>query len=96
MQWTSNVIREKINTDNRWLFRAVLALYARQTYDERASTDTLYNNRRGFNKPDAPFLTCVAQILESGGQLSPYTVAKCRLRMCKYATQLARIANKKD
>jgi len=94
-RWTSDVIRDKLVTDNRWLFRAILAIYAGQTADERLKMDSVYDNRRGFNKPDARQMTGIALFLESGGELSPKTIEVCRTKMCKYAGQLAKLANAK-
>jgi len=94
-RWTPDVIREKISTDNRWLFRAILAIHARQTADEQRSRDTLYRNGCGFNKADARFFCTIAQMLRYGQSLNALTVETCRTRMCKYSAQLARIANAK-
>ena len=94
-------IRTKIATDNRWLVRAILALYERQTEDEQRAESTDHRNDKGFNAADAPIMSSFAkQILDwrrsddrtYASPLSPRQLAVARRKLPKYAGQLARIA----
>jgi hypothetical protein len=89
-------ILAKINTDQRWLERAILALDARQTEDERQSGQTVHDNDKGWNAYDASLGTYLANYLRSGRHLSGQWVTKARNMVRKYAGQLARIAAAKQ
>lgn len=83
-----------------WLLRGLKAIYARQTADEKQSKSTLNDNGIGFSSTDARFLTSLAlQVIafEAGRSqwsepLSPKQFVLLRIKMRKYAMQLARIA----
>ena len=50
---TKSAIRSKINLDQVWLERAVLAIDNRQTSDESAASVTIHDNGRGWSAADA-------------------------------------------
>lgn len=93
--YTALEIKNKLLTDDRWLFRGVLALYALQTAEERSEQDTFVDNGRGFNSVDGKALSELADALLNNGRITKIQVAEARRRMIKYATQLAAIANNK-
>lgn len=66
--------KQKVNqpdfTNKEETAKALLALYSRQTYDERMSEQTIENNSIGFNGPDAEFLSSVALWIQEG---KPYS-----------------------
>jgi hypothetical protein len=86
------IVRDKLATDNQWLVRGMVALYNRQTEDEKAAEGTRYLNRRGFNSSDAIILTSFAKQWQRRAWLSDKQMAILRRKMAKYAGQLARIA----
>jgi len=90
---TKEHIEAKIATDQRWLERAILAIYERQTRDEQVSETSKYQNFRGFNGPDAHRMTYYACWLKSGRHLSGRHLDDARKRVKKYCGQLLRIAN---
>jgi hypothetical protein len=101
--YTVEEIRENLKTKNAWLERGILAIYERQTADERSSAITKYNNGIGFNGRDAGFLSSLAkQILTWQATdprdrryrqpLSDRQFDSARRAMLKYAGQLASIA----
>jgi hypothetical protein len=92
-EWTPDEIREKLETDIRWLERAVVAIWDRQTTDEQLAETTKHHNARGFSAPDARYLSYVTMWIKAGNRLSKGHVERVRNRMLKYAGQLARIAN---
>jgi hypothetical protein len=89
------IIRTKLFTDQRWLEAAILALYDRQTNDEKQVGDTRHDNDRGFNSADARRLSYCARWLRSGRSLNGRFLNDARQRCQKYAKQLLRIAQAK-
>jgi len=85
-----------------WLVRGLLAIYARQTADEKSYRETVDDNGVGFSSVDARILSSLAQqvIRFNNGQssfsspLSSRQFDVLRQRLPKYAMQLAHIARK--
>ena len=92
-KWTKEEIKQGINSSDRWLYRGVLAIYAKQTADEKDSSTTRYNNKMGFSACDAEFLSSLARQLLSRGTLSVKQTDYARKCMQKYVGQLCRVAN---
>jgi len=86
--WTADEIQVKIETDQKWLERAIVAIYNRQTTDEKQSEQTKHHNGVGFTGADAHFLTYCATYILSGRTLSGNFIPKARKRMVKYCRQL--------
>lgn len=91
--WTKEEIRNKLATDDRWLVRALMAIYKHQTDDEKNSLNTKHYNSVGFNGIDAEFLSSAAQWYQRTGRLSSKQLVHVRRKMMKYSGQLARVAN---
>lgn len=100
-----NEIRSKINVDQRWLERAVLAIDNRQTPDEQAGQVTIHDNDRGWNAADAKFGARLANFIRrcrrpDGQRLSAHGdrdyPQEARNLMQKYCGQLARIVAAKE
>jgi hypothetical protein len=94
-------ILNKLDTNVRWLERAILALDARQTDDERSSGATVYDNDKGWNAFDASFGSYLARYIKGsrrpeGERLSGNWIVKARRMVRKYAGQLSRIAAAKQ
>jgi hypothetical protein len=94
--YTQEQIKEKLATNQQWLERAVLAIYARQTAAEQTVEETVDLNNQGFNAFDAKYLTYIAKWLQSGKHLDGRHLEKTRTRMQKYCRQLTEIANAKE
>lgn len=92
---TKLFIKEKLLTDNRWLYRGILAIYEKQTYEEKNAGNTIIDNGIGFNGADAFILSSFAKQLNQGRILSVKQLAIARKRMPKYAGQLLKIAKEK-
>jgi hypothetical protein len=89
---------EKLNSDQRWLERAILAIDARQTATERQQGATTDSNGAGWNYYDARKGSYMASYIRrchrpEGQRLSGRFVQEARDMMKKYAGQLCRIAN---
>lgn len=63
-------IRIKLLTDQRWLERAVVAIYEQQTSDEQYDEQTIERNNRGFTGGDAKFLSYCAKWILKGNHIS--------------------------
>lgn len=92
---TVETIRQKIDTDQKWLERGILAIYARQTSSEKAAGETNVHNGQGFTAFDARTMTYYANWIRSGRSLSGKHLEKARRRMRKYAKQLLLISMEK-
>lgn len=102
--YTKEQIAEKLEQDNRWLVRGLLALYKRQTADELENATTSHRNGMGFNAYDANLLTGFARQIQAwqdtpederryANPLSTIQYRVLRQKMMRYAGQLTRIAN---
>ena len=89
---TKEQLREKFNTDYRWLFRGVLAVNMQQTADERVQENVKYHNNRGFTPADAKFLCSIAKSILKGWGLSQKQIFITRKKMQKYAGQCLNLA----
>lgn len=94
--WTPETIREKLAADDRWVERATVAIYERQTASEQAVQETNEHNGRGYNGTDATLMSSFAEQIKRGRSLSPKQMVYARKKIMKYAGQLARIANGKE
>jgi len=90
---TAASIRALLASNPRAVERAIVALLARQTADERSAEMTVHRNGVGFNAADAKRLTYVAKFLGEGKHLRTETCLRYLPRVSKYAAQLAEIAN---
>ena len=99
---TKTDLIKKLLTDDRWLCRALVAIAARQTADERAQEVTKYHNNKGFRPCHAKRGTSMAAFYQKTGFLTPKQKAWWRAsthksgpRIAVYATQLLKVASEK-
>jgi len=99
---TKDELINKLMTDDRWLARALVALAARQTEDERRQEVTKYHNQMGFRPCHAKRGTNMAQFYQRTGFLTPRQKAWWRAstdragpRIAVYASQLLKVAAEK-
>jgi hypothetical protein len=102
MATTKEQIVHLLATNDKAVARALVALNARQTADERATENTKYNNGRGFRPCHARMGTSMAEFYLKRGYLSPKQVAYWRvpqsdgkMRIEIYAGQLLIVAQEK-
>jgi hypothetical protein len=88
MQYTKEYIQAKLSSDVRWIERAVLVLFERQTDDEQTNKVTRWENGRGFNSSDSRYLTYVSNYLLGGRHLSGRHLEKVATKMPKYWRQI--------
>lgn len=95
MSWTKEQIVNLLNTNDRAVERALVAIFNRQTQHEQSSETTDLNNGVGFGAFDAKTGTYLAKWIISGRHLSGEYVAKGRKIALKYTKQLIEIAEEK-
>lgn len=95
-------IVQLLNSSDRAVARALVALNARQTPDEQATENTRYDNGRGFTSADARMGTSMANFYIKTGYLTVRQLAYWRKpnvrgipRINKYAGQLVEIAQER-
>ena len=103
MTHTIQTIRDLLLTNDRAVARALVALNARQTADERATEVTRHLNGRGFRPCHARMGTSMAQFYLRTGRLSEKQVAYWRKPMKDgksrieiYARQLLEVAAERE
>jgi hypothetical protein len=89
-------IQNKLQSDQRWLERGILAIDARQTEDERRQDTTKYANGRGWSGADARKGSYYARWIRSGRHLSGRHLYQAKVMMRKYARQLLIVAEEKQ
>jgi len=92
---TSNEVKVAIMTNDKAVMKAAMILYNEQNPEEQTGYKSLVENKRGFNKLDAPELTYFARtcISKKGNKTSE--IKKVRYMLVKYSTQIAKITNEK-
>ncbi len=91
--WTKIEIRAKLETNDKWLCKGLVAIFNKQTEDEKSAGTTAHDNGIGFNGSDAFILTSFAMQYIERGFLTPKQLVITRKKMLKYAGQLVKIAN---
>lgn len=86
-------IREKLVSDTNWTIRGLIAIWNKQTADEKATKDTRHHNGVGFTGSDAEFFTKMAERAAGNMGLSYKQLACVQRGMKKYAGQLRKIAD---
>lgn len=99
---TKSEIINLLQTNDKAVARALIALTARQTTDEQASENTRYRNGRGFRPCHAHMGTSMAKFYQRNGYLSPKQIAYWRAtgrdgksRIEIYAGQLLEVAQER-
>lgn len=93
-KWNKDNIRELILNNDVMVRKSLITLFEKQTEDEKQTEITKHTNNAGFNHADAKRMTGMAKFAIKAGFLTQKQIDWVRPRLLKYATQLARIANK--
>ncbi len=102
--WTKESIQHLLNTNDLAVERAIVAIYDKQTQDEKRDSETKHHNAVGFRKNHdhtGSFFACI--ILKGWKQpngkkrvhLNSIKLAKARNIALHYHRQLCNIANTK-
>jgi hypothetical protein len=95
MEHNKATIIALLETNNKAVERAILAIYENQTTSEKRAEKTIESNCIGFNGVDARLGTYYAKYLLSGKHLSGEHIDKARKIIRKYTRQLLDIAKGK-
>lgn len=93
LQWRKETIQELLDTNDKAVLRAVLAIYDRQTDDEQLSEQTRELNNIGFSGVDGEIMSSFAKQIQKRGFLSAKQMLIARKKMKRYWRQLAEIAS---
>ena len=98
--WTKESIKSLIESSNpvtarKAIERGVIAIYERQTADEKSTETTRHHNHVGFQACDARRGSYYAKWVISGKHLTGLHFDKAKAIVTRYAGQLAQIANEK-
>lgn len=85
----------KLDENPRWVEKAVVAIFNRQTNDEQRTNSTNNNNSMGFNGLDAEFGSSLAKAILKYGKLTPNQAGYARKIIGKYWKQLIEVAEAK-
>lgn len=93
--WNKESIQALLDTNDRAVERALVAIYHRQTDSEKASDNTTNANGVGFSAYDAPLLSDIAKKCIYWRGLTNGQLRLVRPKVRRYWRQLAEIANAK-
>ena len=91
--WTRDEIKAQILADDRWVERAIVAIYNKQTSHEQAIGSTTVHNGVGFAHCHANLGSYYARWIKSDKMLSGRHLDKGRKIALRYVGQLTKIAN---
>lgn len=94
-KWTKASIIHLLRTKDEAVDHAMVALYHRQTYDEKQETTTKHTNHMGFSAAHASLGSYYARWVLRKNLLTGRHLEKAREMAIYYAGQLAEIANSK-
>jgi hypothetical protein len=90
-----NYIKWLLLMNDRAVEKAIVAIYNRQTVDEKSIQGTTHNNKVGFSSADARKGSYYAKWVLSGKNLTGKHLDKAREIANKYVRQLCEIATQK-
>lgn len=93
--YTKEVIKENLSSNPKWIERALVVLYNRQTEDEKITKETYYENGIGFNGSDSRYLSYCASWVLKGNRLNEKHLEKCGKKLPKYWKQIKDIIENK-
>lgn len=100
--WTKEMIKDLIFKNDVAVYRGIVAIYERQTQDEKLDPGAHHHNGVGFSGIDAGIMSSFAeQIIRFNNDknpkyknpLSPKQLELARKKIARYSRQLAEIAN---
>lgn len=101
-EWTEGRIVALLEASQLAVERALVALYDRQTQDEKRDSDTRHDNKRGFSAAHAATCSYFARLVmrgwrrdghRKGVHLYPDKLARALKIVKRYRRQLAEVAN---
>lgn len=93
MKYSRESIKKLLLENDRAVERGIVAIFNRQTSDEKYESATKYRNKIGFNAADSRLGTYYATWIKKGNRLDTIHLSKARKLITKYSNQLTDIAN---
>ena len=93
--WNKAMVIDLLNSSDRAVNRAMIAIYNRQTRDEQREADTKHTNKVGFSAAHARRGSYYGRWCKSGRCLTGRHLINARKIALHYAQQLADEANAK-
>ena len=93
---TQTELLKGLEVNSKWVERAMVVLYERQTADEKATSSTRVHNKRGFASCDARSGTYMARWVLKGKSLNGEWLIRARKMAKKYIRQLMEEAQNKE
>jgi hypothetical protein len=81
--WTKEQILYCLETDDRWVERALVMLFNRQTEIEQRVNETFDDNDRGLQRADVWKFSAFAKRIIAGGHLTHEELSYCRRPWCR-------------
>ena len=91
--WCKETMVELLDSNDKAVLRAILAIYNLQTAEEKCAGVTISNNGVGFNGADVEIMTSFAEGILKYGRLTTKQLKVGRRIIKKYTRQLIEIAN---
>lgn len=92
--YSKEVIKENLSRNPKWIERALVVLYERQTYDEKVTKETIKENGIGFNSSDSRYLSYCSEWVLKGRHLNEKHLTKCGQKLPKYWKQIKEVIEK--
>lgn len=86
--------KQQIRNNSEVARRSMESLYEFQTMLEQQVHETIFKNRVGFNKNDAPTLSNIITKIENDEEITEEDYSQMKRRMVKYSRQLLEIERK--
>lgn len=87
--YTKEQIQLNLSTNPKWIERALVVLYQKQTIEEQRVGVTTNLNGVGFNSSDSRYLTYCAKWVLQGQNLNQKHLEKCGGKLKKYWKQIS-------
>ena len=94
--WNEAKIVALLETNNRAVEKAIVAIYNRQTADEKLAQSTRHDNKMGFSAAHAAKASYYARWILSGRSLTGKHLSDAREIAIRYRKQLLAIANQNN
>ena len=92
-KWTKKQIKARLMVNNDWVERGIVAIYNKQTEEEKEIEDTFKLNGVGFSSAHVRLGSYLARWILKGNHLSGTFIEKGRSLILHYTDQLTNIAN---
>lgn len=94
--WTASEIRDNLLKNDKWVSRAILALYNLQTPEEKKERKCLVPDGVGFDNADIATMSSFVAYFKKFKHFTPHQIFEARKRICKYLGQLVKLANETE